>query len=140
MTGSPAYLQHVNVMVDDIDEADDFYAGTLGLERDATPPLDFPARFYRVGDGQQIHVNQLSDTKPTRAHLALRFDDFNAVFRRCYEAGVVDTAPWGLVKRIGGGIWQAFARDPSGNLVEIASLPGAELDPDLRDLEVVDPS
>ena len=73
-------IQHVNVMVDDLTVADAFYTEVLGLERAPTPDLGFPAQFYRVGDFQQIHVNQLVDVHPQRSHFCLRVDDFNGVF------------------------------------------------------------
>lgn len=138
MNAPGLFLQHVNIMVDDIDAADRFYADVLGLERDATPALGFPAQFFRLGPDQQLHVNQLADQPPHRAHFALRVEDFNGIFRRCHRAGVIDTEPWGPVKRIPGGMWQAFVRDPSGNLVEIASQPNVELDADIADLEIVE--
>ena len=69
-------IHHVNVMVDDLTAADAFYTEVLGLERAPTPELGFPAQFYRVGDFQQIHVNQLADDarhrSAVRQHLGPR--------------------------------------------------------------------
>ena len=78
-------IQHVNVMVDDLARADAFYAGLLGLERAPTPELGFPAQFYRVGETQQIHVNELPDVHAQRAHFCLRVDDFDGLFERARE-------------------------------------------------------
>lgn len=113
-------IQHVNLMVDDLALADAFYAGLLGLERDATPDLGFPAQFYRVGETQQIHVNELPDVHAQRAHFCLRVDDFSGLFARARAQGVVDTETWGEVRRLPSGVMQAFIRDPSGNLIEIS--------------------
>ena len=38
-------LQHVNIMVDDLDQGVAFYRDLIGLELDVTPDLDFPAQF-----------------------------------------------------------------------------------------------
>lgn len=113
-------IQHVNLMVDDLALADAFYAGLLGLERDSTPDLGFPAQFYRVGETQQIHVNELPDVHAQRAHFCLRVDDFSGLFARARAQGVVDTETWGEVRRLPSGVMQAFIRDPSGNLIEIS--------------------
>jgi hypothetical protein len=40
----------------------------------------------------------------------------------------IDVNPWGKVRKLPDGAMQMFVRDPSGNLVEISSIPGAEVD------------
>jgi lactoylglutathione lyase len=132
------YIHHVNVMVDDLDVADAFYGGVLGLERAPTPDLGFPAQFYRVGDRQEIHVNQMADIHPERSHLCLRVDDFNAVFARAVELGIIETETWGKVRRLPTGVMQAFVRDPSGNLIELSCEAEQAVDPAIFELDFVD--
>ena len=131
-------IQHVNVMVDDLAIADRFYTEVLGLERAPTPELGFPAQFYRVGDFQQIHVNQLADVHPQRSHFCLRLDDFNGVFQRARERGLIDTATWGKVCRLASGVMQAFVRDPSGNLIELSCVADQPVDDAIFELDFVD--
>ena len=45
------------------------------------------------------------------------------------ELNVIDVHPWGKVRKLPDGAMQMFVRDPAGNLVEISSAPGAEIDP-----------
>ena len=99
-TVSDNNIQHVNLMVGDLDAAVAFYTEVLGLDRAPTPPLDFPAQFIAVNDYQQIHLNQLPDITPERAHFCMRVGDFSGVFRRAKAAGVIETRTWGHARRL----------------------------------------
>lgn len=128
-------IQHVNVLVDDLGAACVFYGQTLGLQTMPPPDQGFPSEFFRFNDDQQLHVNQLSDGKPYRAHFCVVVDDFSAVFRRMKAAGAIDVEPWGRVRRLPSGTMQMFVRDPAGNLLEISSTPHEPVD----DLILADP-
>jgi len=125
-------LQHINILVDNLEEGVAFYRDIVGLTLDETPALDFPAQFFKLSNGAQIHMNEFAETRPFRAHFCLVVDDFNGVFRRLDAAGAIDIEPWGKGRRLPSGSMQMFARDPSGNLLEIASLQNAELDADVE--------
>ena len=71
-------IHHVNVAVDDIASATEFYRDIIGLDPIATPDLGFPAQFFSIAPGQELHVNQLDDLHQQRAHFCLRLDDFAA--------------------------------------------------------------
>lgn len=124
-------LQHVNILVDDLDQGVAFYRDLVGLELDETPDHDFPSQFFRIGGKQQIHMNEYKDVRPFRAHFCIIVDDFNTVFERMKAAGVIDIEPWGKIRRLPSGAMQMFCRDPSGNLVEIASRPGDPIDDEI---------
>ena len=129
-------IQHVNLMVGDLESAVDFYTNVLGLGLATTPELGFPAQFIAINDYQEIHLNQLPDVRPERAHFCMRVADFNAVFRRAKSAGVVETHTWGHARRLPSGVMQVFVRDPDGNLVEIACDPDQPVDPEVLADEV----
>jgi lactoylglutathione lyase len=131
-------IQHVNVMVDNLSEGVAFYRDVIGLELDHTPDHDFPSQFFKFDNGTQIHMNEFVDSKPFRAHFCIIVDDFNTVFRRMKKAGVIDIEPWGKVRRLDSGAMQMFSRDPSGNLVEIASRPDEIIDQDILDDDLID--
>jgi catechol 2,3-dioxygenase-like lactoylglutathione lyase family enzyme len=114
-------IQHVNVNVDDLDLAIPFYRDVLGLPLDATPDQGFRSQFFRIGALQQIHMNEMRDQRQFRGHFCLVVPDFMGVFRRAKAAGAIDLAPWGKVRQLPNGKMQMFVRDPSGNLIEIAS-------------------
>ncbi len=131
-------IQHVNLMVDDLAAADEFYGEVLGLERSPAPDLGFPAQFYNVNDSQQLHVNELGDVHPERAHFCLRLDNFDEIFRRALDLGIIETETWGKVRRLPTGVMQAFIRDPSGNLIELSCEADHPVDPSIFDLDIVD--
>jgi len=133
-------IQHVNLMVDDLDAAVAFYTGVLGLRLGATPELGFPAQFIAVNDVQEIHLNELDDATPARAHFCIRVDDFNAVFRRAKAAGVIETETWGHARRLPSGVMQLFVRDPAGNLVEVACDADQPVDDEVLADDVFAPS
>lgn len=131
-------LHHINILVDDLDAGVAFYHGMVGLALDDTPDHDFPSQFFRFADGAQIHMNEFKEVRPFRAHFCIVVDDFNAVFHRMAGAGLIDIEPWGKVRRIASGAMQMFVRDPSDNLVEIASRPDDVIDADILANELVD--
>lgn len=124
-------IQHVNLTVGDLAEAVSFYTGVLGFGLAPTPDLGFPAQFIAVNGYQEIHLNELDDVRPERAHFCVRVADFNAVFRRAKAAGVIDTRTWGHARRLANGVMQLFVRDPAGNLVEIACDADQPVDPEI---------
>ena len=134
-----AHIQHVNVNVDDLAAAVAFYRDVLGLALDPTPDQGFESQFFRINARQQIHMNVIADARPFRGHFCLEVADFAGVFARAKAAGAIDVAPWGRVRRLPSGKMQMFVRDPSGNLVEVASQAGAEIDPALHADELVEP-
>ena len=124
-------IQHVNLSVDDLGAAVAFYTDVIGLGLAATPALSFPAQFIAINDYQEIHINEVPDAPPERAHFCLRVADFNGVFRRAQAAGVIDTVTNGPARRLSSGTIQMFVRDPSNNLVEIACDADQPVDADI---------
>ena len=115
-------IQHVNINVDDLDAAIPFYRDILGLALDETPDQGFRCQFFKIGTtAQQIHMNEMQDQRQFRGHFCLVVPDFMALFARAKAANVIDVAPWGKVRQLPNGKMQMFVRDPSGNLIEIAS-------------------
>ena len=119
-------IHHVNVAVDDIASATEFYRDVIGLDPIVTPDLGFPAQFFSIAAGQELHVNQLDDVHQQRAHFCIRLDDFAGVVERAAATAAIDSVTWGPATRIGTGVIQLFVRDPAGNLIELNSLPGEE--------------
>jgi catechol 2,3-dioxygenase-like lactoylglutathione lyase family enzyme len=132
-------MQHVNVNVDDLAVAVAFYRDVLGLPLDPTPDQGFRSQFFRINERQQIHMNEIRDARPFRAHFCLEVPDFGAVFARAKAAQAIDLRPWGRVRRLPSGKMQMFVRDPHGNLIEVASMAGAVIDPEVLRDELVEP-
>ena len=132
-------IHHVNVAVDDLAAATAFYRDVIGLEPRAAPDLGFPAQFFVIGHGQELHVNELDDLHPRGTHFCLRLDDFASVVARADAAGAIDVDAWGRANRIGTGVVQLFVRDPAGNLIELNSQPDEQFDDAFYDRPYVEP-
>lgn len=135
-------IQHVNVNVDDLDAAIPFYRDVLGLPLDDTPDQGFRCQFFRIGStSQQIHMNEMRDERQFRGHFCLVVPDFMGVFKRAKARNAIDLNAWGKVRQLPNGKMQMFVRDPSGNLIEIASTASESIDLAVfqDDLELVEP-
>lgn len=113
-------INHVTVIVADLEAARSFYTGVLGLEELPVFPFDYPTQFYRINDTQQLHLSEWEDTTSFRGHVCLTVRDFGDAFRVAREQGLIDEQPWGSVRELPDGAMQMFIRDPSGNLIEIS--------------------
>lgn len=116
-------INHVALVVSNLEEACEFYEHELGLEPIPAFLFDYPTAFFKFNEEQQLHLTEWEDTYSFRGHLCVTVDDINAVFFRMKELGVIDIKPWGKVRQLPDGAIQMFVRDPSGNLVEISSDP-----------------
>ena len=135
-------IQHVNVNVDDLDAAIPFYRDVLGLPLEATPDQGFRCQFFRIGTTpQQIHMNEMRDERQFRGHFCLVVPDFMGVYARAKARNAIDTNAWGKVRQLPNGKMQMFVRDPSGNLIEIASANSESIDLNVfhDDIELVEP-
>jgi glyoxylase I family protein len=121
-------LDHVSLLVEDLDASLAFYADVLGLEQDAArPALGYAGAWLRLPDGRQIHLLRLPspDVREGRPlhggrdrHLALLIDDLSALMERLRAAGVDFT----LSKS---GRRALFCRDPDANAVELMESGGS---------------
>lgn len=129
-------INHVTVIVDNLEKATQFYEKELGLEPLSAFQFDYPVMFFRINAEQQLHVSEWEDTPSFRGHICFVVDDFNAIFFRMKELNIIDIKPWGRVRQLPDGAMQLFVRDPSGNLLEISSSPDAEIDPNIFEDEL----
>lgn len=122
-------INHVTVVVNQLEEAADFYEKVLGLEVIPAFVFDYPTAFFRINEDQQLHLTEWEDQQSFRGHICMTIEDFSAFFWQAKELGIVDIRPWGKVRRLPDGAMQMFVRDPSDNLLEISSSPDYVPDP-----------
>lgn len=125
-------INHVTLIVDDLEKARDFYTNVLNLEELPALAFDYPVMFYKINERQQLHLSEWEDTPSFRGHLCVRVDDFTACFHKFKEMGIIDTSPWGKVRELKDNVMQMFIRDPSGNLIEISDPRGERVGDDVR--------
>jgi len=127
-----AAINHVTLIVNQLETAARFYEEEVGLEPVPAFVFDYPTAFFKFPNGQQLHLSEWEDEQSFRGHLCITVENFNEVFYRMKELGIIDIKPWGKVRQLQKGVMQMFVRDPSGNLIEFVSRP--------EDAEKTDPA
>jgi catechol 2,3-dioxygenase-like lactoylglutathione lyase family enzyme len=118
---------HVNIVVNDLDAAHDFYGRKLGLELLPRPDFGrFGGAWYRLG-AAQLHlsvVERMPEWNNGVPHFALYVpaDDFLATVDKLESAGVEFTSPPRTREDFGVPVQAAFCRDPAGNMIELTDV------------------
>jgi len=130
-------IQHVGLIVSDLERSRRFYAEALGLEEVPRPPnFTFAGTWFRFG-GTEIHLLAEAhttggagqgDAGPGAArgmthHLAIEVDDLGAACARLAANGVALAG--GPMPR-GDGYTQVFFRDPDGHVLEFFKHTGED--------------
>ena len=118
-------LDHIALLVRDLNESVAFLTGVLGLTETANPMGGTTIRWIDIGDGRRFHlqagdVSRLHVEKQT--HFALSATDFDAVLARLRRDGVAfsDMAGTpGAINNRPDGMRAIFLQDPNGYWFEI---------------------
>jgi glyoxylase I family protein len=110
------YLDHVSVLITDVDRSRRFYRDVLGLREVPPPPtFDFVVVWFDLGGRQYLHLllKTQADTIGPR-HFALGVADAVAARERCRSHGLTvdETVRIPNADRF-------FIRDPDGNRIEL---------------------
>jgi catechol 2,3-dioxygenase-like lactoylglutathione lyase family enzyme len=110
-------INHVSISARDLVESTRFYEEVFGMERIPTPIFETPVQWLRVGDLQLHLFLDESGTAPSRHHLGITIDDFDAAYDAVAQR---TTGEWGaeLVELPSGQV-QLYFHDPAGNLIEL---------------------
>jgi catechol 2,3-dioxygenase-like lactoylglutathione lyase family enzyme len=130
-------LQHVGLIVSDLERSRQFYGQALGLEEVPRPPnFTFAGTWFRFG-GTEIHLLAEAHTtggagqgdagpgaaKGMTHHLAIEVDALDAACAQLAENGV--DLVGGPMPR-GDGYTQVFFRDPDGHVLEFFQRTGED--------------
>lgn len=120
-------INHVSVHAIDLEASARFYEKLFGMERLPTATFRQRVLWLRLGD-QQLHLFE-GDEAPRYHHLGIDVDDFEAVYLKAKELGVLDSDAFGATLREHPSGWvQMYLRDPAGNLVEVDWPDASSLD------------
>jgi catechol 2,3-dioxygenase-like lactoylglutathione lyase family enzyme len=109
-------LDHVGLLVDDLEASLHFYVDVLGLTvRDDRPELRLRGAWLDVGDAQ-LHLFEGRTPEDAGQHVALRVSDVDVVISRLERLDVPFRAfPRDAPPR------QVIVHDPAGNRIELTS-------------------
>ncbi len=107
-------IHHVSLNVDDIDQAQAFYVDVLGMQLLDRPDLGFPGLWLGAGS-QEVHLLGIkAGERIKEQHFAFLVEDVDEVIAHLSASDVACSKP----STIPGVCVQAFAHDPSGNMIE----------------------
>jgi glyoxylase I family protein len=117
-------IHHTAVIVTDLERAKRFYGGVLGLREMPRPDFGFGGAWYRVGEGQELHLIVYPEALAVRGtttidgrdgHFALRVRSYTGALEHLRAHGVAvreqpaNPTPWA----------QIYVTDPDGNVIEL---------------------
>lgn len=122
-------LDHVTLIVKDLDRSQQFYVDSLGMQLVDRPGFSFPGLWFQAGNTQIHLILEHADsgaaggedhTSSRNRHFAFEVADGNVAADRLQELGIAIVS--GPVTRPDGAR-QVFVNDPDGHLVELCSPP-----------------
>ena len=116
-------LNHVAIVVSDVERSCAFYSDVLQLTSLPRPAFDFPGAWFRLGTNQELHLiggrGEAMVAGPRGNHFALRVQDLAA-----WEQHLKNVqANFQPKKQRPDGAWQIFLRDPDGHYIELFTPP-----------------
>ena len=118
----------MSVHADDLESSARFYEELFGVERLPTPNFGGRIVWLKLGD-QQLHLFESTGPAPRFHHFGLDVDDFEAVYLKARERGLLDADTFGVsVRELPDGAVQMYIRDPAGNVVEVDFPDASTLD------------
>ena len=121
-------LDHVTIVVKDLDATRRFYVGLLGMQEVPRPAFSFQGQWFQAGPTLIHTILEFAGSGPAGSaacansrghHFAFLVDDCWEAAKRVEAAGVPFVSP---PKERPDGAIQLFINDPDGHLVEITSV------------------
>lgn len=124
-------LDHVTLVVKDLDASKHFYCDILGMDDVPRPGFSFAGKWFQAG-ATQIHlIEEHAESGPAgevrrgepssrNHHHAFLVDDVESAFAAAKQAGATLVSE---PKRRPDGAIQAFLQDPDGYVVELCQPP-----------------
>jgi lactoylglutathione lyase len=124
-------IDHVTLLVSDVDRSADFYLKILMLTEFETPWGKTPmGRMFSVGNAGELHLAKgdlHGKEQEKQIHYAFRVDEFDEYLKFLEENGVkygnFEGTP-GVFQTRPDGVRQVYFQDPDGYWIEVNSGPG----------------
>lgn len=116
-------LNHVAILVSNVERSCDFYQRVLQLPPLPRPAFDFPGAWFRLGTTQELHlIGERGEAVVAGSrgnHFALQVEDLDGWEAHLRQVGA-DVFPR---KQRPDGAWQVFVSDPDGHYIELFTPP-----------------
>ena len=123
-------INHTSIVANSLDESARFYEELFGMERIPTAKFPDPVLWLRAGTSQ-LHLFEADETANLRAHVSFDVDDFDALYAKAKQMGILDVRAFGSPLRVHPAGWvQLYLRDPAGNLIEVDWPDASTLSPE----------
>lgn len=123
-------INHCSIVANSLEESARFYEDVFGMERIPTAKFPEPVLWLRAGT-TQLHLFEAEETATLRAHVSFDVDDFDALYAKAKEMGILDSRAFGSPMRIHPAGWvQLYLRDPADNLIEVDWPDSSSLSPE----------
>ena len=120
------HIHHMNLVVNDLEKARDFYGRILGLSAIKRPNIDQPGLWFGC-EANELHISLKPEVKGGRTNLSLHGQERGKEGR--HVAVTMDGSLDDIAKHLEGegvpyvrgtaGLPQIFCEDPSGNFIEL---------------------
>ena len=112
-------INHTSIVANSLEESARFYEEVFGMERVPTAIFPDPVLWLSAGTNQ-LHLFESDETATLRAHVSFEVDDFDALYAKAKEMGILDVRAFGSPLRVHPAGWaQLYLRDPADNLIEV---------------------
>ena len=112
-------IHHTAVIVTDVARARQFYGGVLGLQEIPRPAFGFDGVWYRVGEGQELHLIVYPDARAVRGTSAIDARDGHFALRvLSYRESLAVLRAHGVPRRELPDN-PTYVADPDGNIIEL---------------------
>ncbi|MCP4849305.1 MAG: glyoxalase [Verrucomicrobiaceae bacterium] len=116
-------LNHVALHVSNLERSMEFYGEKLELEDLARPDFDFPGKWYRLGESQELHLiagrEGAVNSSSRGNHYALGVPDMDAAEAFLAQRGIEHTPR----QTRPDGAFQIYIEDPDGYWIEFCQNP-----------------
>lgn len=117
-------INHIALLVNDVDVSVVFYQRILGLEVLKRPDFDFPGAWLAIGNEYELHLlkgkhDEIQTISRSRNnHFAIQIESISSWEQRLSSLGVAFDGP----KQRPDGAMQIFFSDPDGHVVELCEI------------------
>ena len=124
-------INHISIVANALDESARFYEELFGMERIPTAKFPEPVLWLRAGTSQ-LHLFEADEDAPSRAPTSsFDVDDFDAVYAKAKEMGILDSQRVRLAAaHPPGGLGAALPARPGRQPVEVDWPDASTLSPE----------